>query len=411
MRILHIGTNDRFGGASIAAYRLHTALRRDGVDSRMWVRFKVTDDDSVEQFTPDPRLTVRLPRIARRYSLDFQQRRSGMRDVMFDSRSEHAGAELEGMPPADLVNIQFAWGFVDYPALFSSIPESVPIVVSMHDMANFTGGCAYSSGCDRFRSNCGSCPKLEQSGPSDLSRMQWERLSQAFSSRPKDSLHFVANSKWLAHEARRSGLLEGLPVSVIHLGVDTEVFKPLDRGFARNALGIPKELPVVAFAAASVDDSRKGIAYLIDAIEGMPEKPFLLTWGRCHPPKLKSVPHRHLGNLDNEHLTALAYNASDVFAMPSLEEAFGQTALESIACGTPVAAFSAGGIVDTVRHEKTGLLADVGDNSQLRDNIVRLLEDTTLIENCGQEGVRLAKEEFSYERNAAAYRELYASLL
>lgn len=52
MRVLHLGTFDRCGGASIAAYRQHTALLRQGVDSQMWVRFKMTDDAAVTGLRP-----------------------------------------------------------------------------------------------------------------------------------------------------------------------------------------------------------------------------------------------------------------------------------------------------------------------------------------------------------------------
>jgi len=166
----------------------------------------------------------------------------------------------------------------------------------------------------------------------------------------------------------------------------------------------------VAFAAASVSDTRKGMQHLVDALQGMREKPFLLTWGRSFPEALVDLPHLHLGNIDSEHLMAVAYNAADIFVMPSLEEAFGQTALEAIACGTPVAAFAAGGIPETVRNEETGLVASVGDTVALQANIERLLGDEVLRQRCSAAGVKLAHEEFSYELNARKYIELYEAL-
>jgi glycosyltransferase involved in cell wall biosynthesis len=411
MKILHLATYDNFGGASIAAYRQHTALLRLGVDSQMWVRFKMTDDAAVKTFTPPFSLGIRARRILRRNWLRWQRRRSGIREDMFDDRSEHGGDELASLPQADVLNVQFAWNFIDYPKLFQSIPDGLPVVVTMHEMASFTGGCSYASGCTRFHEACGHCPKIELSRERDFSRKGWERRKAAFAGRPKGKLHIVADSHWLAAEARKSSLLAGLPISVIHYGLDTEVYRPLDRAFARSVLGIPQDAPVVAFAAASVDDKRKGMNHLVEALMGMTVKPFLLTWGQNFPPRLEEIPHLHLGNLDSEHLMALAYNAANVFAMPSLEEAFGQTALEAIACGTPVAAFGAGGIVDTVRHEQTGLLAAVWDSADLRACISRLIDDRQLWSSCSWEGVRVAAAEFSLELNARRYIELYESLL
>src|SRR5690606_19576207 len=67
------------------------------------------------------------------------------------------------------------------------------------------------------------------------------------------------------------------------------------------------------------------------------------------------------GYLSTPQAQATAYSAADVFVIPSLAEAFGQTALEAMACGTPVIGFETGGIPDMVRPGDTGLLVPVGD--------------------------------------------------
>lgn len=411
MKVLQLGINDRYGGASIAAYRQHTALRDAGVDSMMRVRFKTTNDPTVEEFYPPSTWRLRTARIARRQWKAWRRRRAAIIGEMFDAISEYGGNELSQLPDVDLINLQFAWDFIDYTKFFQIIPQEIPVVVTMHAMSDFTGGCSYTGGCTRFHERCGNCPKLEKRDDNDFSRQEWNHRRNAFAGRPAEKLHFVADSHWLAAEARKSGLLAAHPVSVIHYGLDPTIFRPLERKFARSVFGIPHEARVVSFAAAAVDDQRKGMKYLLEAIAGMDEKTFLLTWGKSHLPPMEGISHLHLGALDSEHLMALAYNASDVFAMPSLEEAFGQTALESIACGTPVAAFGAGGIIDTVRHEETGLIASVGDSDELRAAMVRLMEDSDLWESCSNKGVEIARNEFSMQLNAERYIDLYKSML
>ena len=411
MNILHLSIYDRLGGACIAGYRQHQALRRAGVDSQMFVRYKVTNDLFVHEFHPSPAWQFRFPRIWRRVVREWRNEHARLRGEMFSAQSEHGDDLLQYLPQADIVNIQFAWDFLDYPSFFSSLPEEVPIVVTMHEMGSFTGGCSYAESCLGFLDRCGNCPKLGRSGEGDLSRSGWIERRDAFAARRNGNLHFVADSHWLDGEARKSRLLCDYPVSTIHYGLDCAIFKPLNRDFARSSFGIPVGARVISFAAASVTDPRKGIRFLVEAIQGMNEKPFLLTWGRSVPEALAGIPQLHLGNIDSEHLMALAYNASDVFVMPSQEEAFGQTALESIACGTPVAAFEAGGIPETVRHEQTGLLSRVGNAEQLRHSIERLLGDQELWRHCSENGPKVAKAEFSYEVNAKNYIALYQSLL
>jgi glycosyltransferase involved in cell wall biosynthesis len=94
-----------------------------------------------------------------------------------------------------------------------------------------------------------------------------------------------------------------------------------------------------------------------------------------------------------------------------LEEAFGQTALEAVACGTVVAGFAVGGIVDIVQNDLNGFLVGSGDSNALGQAITRLLGDGALRVHWRESCEAWVKERFSFDRNAAAYRELYESLL
>jgi len=327
------------------------------------------------------------------------------------ARADIGSELLPALQSVDIINLQFAWGFADYPSLMQLLPADIPVVVTMHGLENFTGGCSYTAGCEGFQRQCGDCPQLATRGPGDLSGKEWKIRRGAFSLRQPGNLHFVADSHWMAGEARKSSLLKKFPLSVIYYGIDTKIFRPLDRPAARDALAISSDVQVVGFAADSVSDERKGIRCLITALQGLRKKPFLLTWGRDRAAALDAFPGLHLGHLDSEHLSALVYNACDVFVMPSVEEAFGQTALEAQACGTPVVAFAAGGIPEVVRHGETGPLAKVRNIEELRSHIVRLLGESSLRNSLGEKGVVYAGGRFSFRSNAENYIQLYAKLL
>ena len=61
--------------------------------------------------------------------------------------------------------------------------------------------------------------------------------------------------------------------------------------------------------------------------------------------------------------------------VPSIQEAFGQTASEAHACSTPVVAFSIGGLIDIVSHQKTGYLAKPYDPESLAYGINWTIEN------------------------------------
>jgi glycosyltransferase involved in cell wall biosynthesis len=411
LKVLHIAYHDRKGGASIAAYRQHQSLQRNGIDSQMLVKFKVTQDASVSAFQASDNAVLRLKRLLLRKWLGHELEKARPTAPFAMARADIGSELLPRLKSVDLINLQFAWGFADYPSLMELLPPEVPVVVTMHGLENFTGGCSYTQGCTGFERECGNCPQLKKRKTNDLSKREWNLRSAAFNRRKQKKLHFVADSHWMAKEASRSSLLRNLPVSVIYYGIDTEIFRPLDRTAARSVFNIPPGVKVISFAADSVSDPRKGMTELSAALAGMKEKPFLLTWGRDRHREFVKLGGLHLGYVESEHLGALAYNASDVFVMPSREEAFGQTALESIACGTPVAAFAAGGIPEVVRDGATGLLAKPGQADELRQNILRLLADEGLRQAIGKTGVKTAHEEFSFAVHAARYLDLYRSMV
>ena len=65
------------------------------------------------------------------------------------------------------------------------------------------------------------------------------------------------------------------------------------------------------------------------------------------------------GTIQSPRMQSIFYSACDTFVVPSRIESFGLTALEAMACSTPVVAFRTGGLAQLVVHEKTGLLADL----------------------------------------------------
>jgi glycosyltransferase involved in cell wall biosynthesis len=207
-------------------------------------------------------------------------------------------------------------------------------------------------------------------------------------------------------------MLGKFPVTVIPNGVDTAVFAPRSRRCARESLGIPEDARVVLFSAASVTSIRKGFAFLSSALEGL-EIPalLLLSIGKGNPEVPKRIAHMHLGRISDERLLAAAYNAADVFAIPSLQDTLPNTVLEAMACGIPVVGFAVGGIKDQVESGLTGRLVPAGDAGALRDAITCLLHDGAARDQASRACRAAVLEKYELGTQVRRFVEVYQGMM
>src|SRR5688500_18366146 len=397
MRVVHLSTSDSNGGAARAAFRVHTGLKRLGHDSSMLVYRAGSKDPAVTKYKPQPSVLPRIKRSLRARRIDADHRkydatRPAGSELFSDDRSPSAGEWISPIPPCDLINLLWVAEFVDHEHVLPRLPSNVPIVWRLADMAPLTGGCHYTAGCDKFTAQCGACPQLGSSDDNDLSRQIWQRKSRALGSLV-GRMHLVGTSKWIASESRRSSLLKQFPVTVIPNGLDTREFTPRDKGFSRDLWDVPRDAKVILFIADSLENKRKGFSYVVEALSGLAgsvAKPFLVSLGNLKSKLDLPVPHVNLGRINNDRLLSLVYSLADVFVMPSLQESFGQTVTESLACGTPVVAFDGGGPTDMVRPGVTGWLAKCGDAGALRGAIVSALSDDAMRAKMSENARRVA---------------------
>lgn len=414
VKIVHMNTSDIRGGAARAAYRLHTGLRHLSHDSSMFVAHRDSIDPTVILFVPPMDLPNRLRRRLRRQRIArgfmrYRASRPPGGEPFSDDRTPYGSALVHQLPPCDVVHLHWIARFVDYQAFFAAVPRHTPVVWTLHDMNPFTGGCHYDDGCGRFRDGCGACPQLGSNEAADLSHQIWERKQKVFTQIKPDRLHIVATSHWMATTVKGNSLLSACPVTVIPLGLDVDDFAPRAGCMARDVLGIPRDARVILFAAEDVDNRRKGVRLLAEALAGLGDltKLCMMSVGRRKRTLDTPFPHLHLGHIRNDRYLSLVYSAADVFVLPSLQEAFGQTALEALACGTPVVGFAVGGIPDIVRHGVTGLLVPPEDVIALRAAIADLLSNGSRRAEMAANCRRIAVQEYSLEVQARRYIELY----
>ena len=230
-------------------------------------------------------------------------------------------------------------------------------------------------------------------------------------------MHVVSPSDWLTRLAQKSAVWpEQTQFQKIHYGLDLKKFKPLDRDMARQTLGLPTDTKLIAFGAADVTNERKGFRYLAEALQQVhqqhPQQVECLIFGSGELDFAADLPTVHpMGFVEDAGRLNQIYSAADMLVIPSLEDNQPQTGLESMACGTPVVAFEAGGIPEFVRHEQTGLLARQADSNDLAAQIIRLANDPELQHRMGESARAMMELEFDTETQAWHHLKLYRDIL
>lgn len=406
MKVVHILTTFD-GGAGIAAYRIFNSTRALGVDAKALVAYgKNTDIVNVikpvnvfSRFWLIRRLQVFLQNkgiwpqtevIRRRIQSEMDK---NAKECFFSSPVTlyKTIADHPWVKEADIVHLHWVGDFLDYKSFFSKVEK--PIVWGMQDENPGLGGFHYEiwkkEATDSFKSF-----------DDELIQLKCQAMKNV------KSMTMVVIASKLKEFAKRSKLLCKYPCVVINNGVEKEKFVPIPINIAREALNIPKDSRVFLFVAQNIHDKRKGLKELINALENlnMPNT-LLVCLGTFHSLPESSVQIRCEGFVSNNRLQSLFYSAADYFVMPSFAEAFGQVALEALACGTPLIAFPNDGAHDLITSGNGVLCQDFTVDSLVEGIKIAMNEEYDRMK-IREDAIR----RFSYDKIGKQYLELYEKI-
>lgn len=397
MKVVHLSTTD-FGGAYKAVERIQSSLRLYGVESKILVRSRFFDTETTEVInTPLRRFFSKS-----RNLLNLFLSKGDVVTDLFGTDMRHNQDILD----ADVIVLHWVNSFISDRSVRQLMELGKPVFWVMHDMWPFTGGCHYDLYCESYKSDCASCPMLKKQRLRNISAFNLKRKRNLFASM---NITMIAISRWEQRCAQESFPLKGKKVIWISNPLNTGIFKPMDeQQELREQYKIPEGKKVILFGAdKALENATKGFSYLVEALRRMDGSKYVAVCFGKAPEKdriqLPNIDIKYLGTIQDEKKLAAWYSLADVFVAPSIQEAFGYTVCEALACGTPVTAFAVGGMLDQIDHRENGYLARLYDVEDLAEGIEFCAENTKTL---GKRARETVLERNSYEVIGKKYKEV-----
>ena len=291
--------------------------------------------------------------------------------------------------------------------------NNIPFIITMHDCLIFTGKCPHYSkiNCQRWKEKCGKCVQKKRYPKSlffDFSKKILLDKKKYFNS--IENICFVAVSDWLKNEAMKS-YLNAKQIVRIYNGININVFKPIE---SNNIIEIQKEYNLqkkfVILSVASSWNYDKGLKQLIDLSKLLTNDEIIFLVGISNE-LVSKLPDNIVGinKTENIHDLIDIYNMADVCISCSLEETFGLTIIEAMACGTPCVVFKSTALPELIDDGIQGYIVEP-------NNIVKMYESIEIIKKNGKKYyfnncINNVKRNFDVNYMNFQYFELYKRML
>ncbi len=357
--ILFINNADIAGGAALGTYRLHQELLRQGFTSRILVGFSKSKDKAVLTLPQKNKLAGLLTKNLGGL-LGFQY---------FQNLDALQTPRLKEVHNADVINLHCTHNRQFNPLILPRLTRLKPTVWKFSDMWPFTGHCAYSFDCDRWKTGCGKCPYLATypAIKRDTTHIQW-KIKKAIYKR--SSLDIIVPSIWMRDIVKNS-MMSTFPIHHIPNGIDTDIFKPIDKRLCRGVLGLPQSKNIILIGSQSLKNDRKGgdlLAQVLNKIEPKNRESIVcLAFGQPEPDFIEKtgIYVYGMGYVESEFIKASIYSAADLLLFTTRADNSPLTVLESLACGTPCLAFDVGGVKELIVSGENGYVAKAFDTEEL----------------------------------------------
>lgn len=285
------------------------------------------------------------------------------------------------------------------------------VIITNHAEFFYTGNCSHAEDCKGYLSGCLTCNKIFDTKHPYLrnrTAAEWKKMHRAF--HHFDGLRMTAVSEWVKKRCEEAPITRGIPVQVIENAIDETIFHKREVfRIKREEEKEPGRKYIVNVTSEFSDSERslKGGRYLIQVAKELPEYIFFVA-GNIRIEHYEDIPGnmKLLGNISDKNELADLYNFADLTVLTSKRETYGMACAESLACGTPVVGFLAGGTESIALKEYTEFV-EHGDVESLKEAICRWADRK---EEISRELAVAAGKRYARERMGREYWRVYGEM-
>jgi glycosyltransferase involved in cell wall biosynthesis len=414
-KVTHICTY-AYGGAGIAAYRIHEALLQNNIKSTFLcvergngMNLNSTFQIAKRQYTFFERVKNKYIRIINNNLGIINIKSRSHFQVLFRRLCPLIKSERITLPfseydilshpsvqNADIIHLHWVGEMLDYPRFLSK--NIKPLIWTLHDMNPFRGIFHYM---DEEILNEKISKKLDKNILA---------LKQKVIENRKCKLSVVTPSNWLLKHSKSSSVFNNLPGYVIPNPINTEIFFPAEKKGLREQLNIPGKNLIFLFVAQFITFYRKGFDILSEALKELKDLNIsMLIIGNSPNVHIDGIDVKILGSISETAKLREYYSLADAVIIPSREDNLPNVMLEAMACGTPVLCFNVGGLSEVIEDGFNGLKAGKKDPGALAN----IIKEFIISKNEYSSGAihDFAKKSFSYTTVAKQYKDIYNSVL
>ena len=406
MTILNLSTTNKQGAGLFASY-FNNLLIANGYDSYLVVK---NLDGRLENLNTFEYKHKKYEYIFDKYKRSKLRKKFKDSDFVekyifynkYEQTSCYSSKSILSLLPQkpDIIFIHWVSGFINY-RLIKELRKktNAQVIILMIDNAPITGGCHYPWDCNGYMYACENCPAINTD--KNLAHKNYLFKQKYIENNEK----IIAFSHTDFARLKSSSLFINNPKFLLIASVNQHKYKPvIDENRyidIKQKFKISTKKPLILIAATFLDEERKGMKYLLNALENINKNDFQLLIVGNNNLDVKKYNHQVLGYLNEDELIEV-FQIVDVFVCPTVEDSGPIMINQSIMTGTPVVAFKTGVAENIIIDNETGYLADKGDYTEFANGIKKIISQNELDrikmkQNCRDFALKTFSEEVFLE--------------